>query len=378
MFYLNENLFFDLYLDGRQLQVGIHNIEGLNITCNIFNSLPALRMTILDDRNLFDGGALNAGSVLTLKVGESQEAAAENGMEFVIQGVPQQKDNGNLKLYTLYAVLNNLRYQKCVEPIFYKGTSSNALKYVCDKCDLLYDGVYTNDDMVWCNGTKDYASFVSHIVNHGYKDSYSCMVSAVVLGDKKGKLVYKDVQDIRPKYTFSNTTRDSITFQFVQNSFENKSGLYNLEYGYKNQFCQYGLEENRLVDELTFHKIDSSVLNLSKTTLDETGYIRNKVLPPDVGNYHKNWLKAEYQNIRIKSLYSVYQEFLFNYRVNEVDVLDKIKFAYIDPQTKMPDTVKATEWVVIGKVLAISGGRYYEKFLTATTGQNSALFGNLV
>ena len=375
MFNLSESLFFDLYLDGRQLNVGIQNIDNLNITCNIFNSLPALRLVIMDDRNLFEGGSLNAGSILTLKVGENKEAAAQTNYEFVIQGVPEQKDNGNLKIYTIYAVLNFLRYQKCVEPIFYNGTSSGALKHLCKECGMAFEGDSTNDEMIWSNGTKDYASFAQHIINHGYQNSSSCMVGAVKLD---GTLVYKNVQDVTPKYTFSNTTNDSQTFQFVKNSFENKSGLYNLEYGYKNQFCQYGLEENKMMDELTVHKTSSSLLNISKSTLDETGYVRNKVLPPDIGNYHKNWLKAEYQNIRLKSLYSLSQEFIFNRRIKEVDILDKIKFAYIDPQTKMPDTVKSSEWVVIGKVRAITGNHYFEKFLTVTTGQNSGLFGNLI
>jgi hypothetical protein len=374
-FYVNDSVFCDIYLNDVQLSLSLGNVQNLNITENIYSILPALRLVIEDSRNSFGSGMLNAGSKISIKVGNNQDTAARKTYDFIVQGVPEHTENQAVKTYRIYGVLDKLKYQKCMEPFFYTGTSSNALKSLCKQCNLKYDGVYTFDEMTWCNGTKDYASFAQNVINHGYVDRNSCMVGLVTLD---GKLLYRNVNNLFPKYTFSNSkTVLQDSFVFLSMDEKNNSGLYNLEYGYKNQLSQYGYEDNHLIDSLTVTKFGSNVFNLSKTLLDDIGYIRNKIINPDIGNYHKNWAQAEYQNLRNRALFSLQEEFTFYGQVG-LDLLQKVNISYTDPQSKQTDTSKPSECVLIGKTLAITNGQYYEKYTGVSTGTNNSLFGNLV
>lgn len=374
-FYLNNNLFFDIYLNNVPLSVTYSNILDLNIVSSIFCSLPCLRMRILDTTNAFRNGNLNDGSTFVIKIGNTQDSASDKSYTFRLQGVPTSTDSGSGKVYLIYGILDKLKFQKSTDPIFCDGTSSQAIAKVCSASDLQFSGTITNDEMIWMNGTKDYSSFVQQIVNHGYVDSTSCMVGGVSL---EGTYIYRNVNSVEGKYTFTNTvTDDPLSYFFIQNQQEDLSGLYNLEYGYKNSIAQFGLDTNFYQDSLTVTKFASSVLNLSKSQLDTIGLVKRKILPPDVGNFHSKWAQAEYQNIRQKALFSVEQPFIFDTKV-PIDLLDKVYLSYVDRQTKQPDTSKATEWIVIGKTLAISNRKYYEKYTCRATGQNSSLFGNLV
>lgn len=372
-FFVNDSVFFDMYLNGKQMPVTCGNVSNLNITENIYNILPAMRLVILDDKNLFKSG-LSAGSKISIKVGKDKETAAQNSYDFIVQGVPEVYDSQSLKVYTIYGILDKLKFQKCTDPFFKTGTSGQALNALCKKCDLKYDGVFTFDEMTWCNGTKDYGSFAANIVAHGYVSSKSLMASVVTLD---GRFLYRNVNDLSPKYTFSNNKTLSKSFVFVQMNLKDNSGLYNLEYGYQNQLCQFGLENDNIFDSLSVSKTTSSVFNLSKTILDDVGQVRNVILEPNIGNFHKNWAKAEYQNIRQKALFSLEADFLFKANLN-LDLLQKVNLTYIDPQTNQTAMNKPSQFLLIGKTLSINNGNYFERYTGVSTGLDSDFTGRLI
>ena len=109
-FFVNDSVFFDIYLNGKQMPVTCGNISNLNITENIYNILPAMKLVILDDKNLFKSG-LSAGSKISIKVGKDKETAAQNSYDFIVQGVPEVYDSQSLKVYTIYGILDKLKFQ---------------------------------------------------------------------------------------------------------------------------------------------------------------------------------------------------------------------------------------------------------------------------
>ena len=118
-FYINESVFCDIYLNDVQLSLSLGNVQNLNITENIYSILPALRLVIEDSRNAFGSGMLNAGSKISIKVGNNQDTAARKTYDFIVQGVPEHTENQAVKTYRIYGVLDKLKYQKLFPTLLY-------------------------------------------------------------------------------------------------------------------------------------------------------------------------------------------------------------------------------------------------------------------
>lgn len=94
-FYIDENLFFDFYLNNIRLPLAFNNITSMLITSNIYDLLPQIRLDINDNLGLLDKGMLTDGTTLSVAIGSDSEKALENIMEFVLIGVPEQNTKTN-------------------------------------------------------------------------------------------------------------------------------------------------------------------------------------------------------------------------------------------------------------------------------------------
>ena len=376
-FYINEALFFDFYLNGNKIQLGLDNINSMVITSNIYDLIPGIRIEVKDTHNVFAQGLLSDGSVLSVAVGNNSENALQNLMDFVLVGIPDEQRVTNNSTYLIYGVLDIPGFWKGSEPISFTGTSSLALQNLAGMHGLIYDGIATLDSMTWFNGTMSYATFAKHITDHGYINSRSCMKS-VILPNKT--FLYRDINNLpTPKYTLTNLTDNKPeTLVFREILFQNKGGLYNYSYGYKTQFTEFSIEKSTAsFYDIVFAKINSAVLNINQDKYMQAGLIRNDFMPLNAGNVHENYTKAYYQNMRNSALNSIKAELYFTERT-PLQVLDKVNFSMLNPQTKEPDSNLASQWVVEAKTIGISQASYVEKIVLSTTGTQLDLFNNLV
>lgn len=377
-FYIDENLFFDFYLNNIRLPLTFNNITSMLITSNIYDLLPQIRLDINDNLGLLDKGMLTDGTTLSVAIGSDSEKALENIMEFVLIGVPEQNTKTNSNSFLIYGVLNNPKFLRCIEPFAFTGTSSNALSSIALKCGLKFDGEVTADEMTWINGTRNYGQFSQFIRDHGWSGTSSFMMSAVNL---HRTLLYRDINSLRPKYIITNSSNadNEKSFRADEMTFQNKAGIYNYSYGYKTSAVQFNLNsaEDKYFSEISYVKDNSAVLNMNSDVYNDLGIIRNDLYPINLGNVHTNYEQAFYQNQRYKALNSIKGEAIFS-KSTPIDILDKVQLARTDAASKSIDTEKASSWVVEAKTLAISQQRYFEKLTLSSTGLEADLFNNLI
>jgi len=376
-FYINEQLYFDFYLNGYQIPVTLDDVNSMAIVSNCYDILPALRLDMNDNKGIFSKNALTDGTVISIAIGTDQESAMRNLMEFVYISSPNNEVQKSKERYLIYAPMNYPMMISSQQPFGYYGTSSQVLRELGKKVGLSYDGIETSDEMVWLNGTKNYGEFMRYVTNHGYNNSRSCMMSAISL-DKK--IIYRDINDLRPEYTL---TQDNVAnmetekrIMFKEIEFQDKSGINNYSYGYKNQYVEYNLNgESTLHSEITVDK-ETSVLNINRNVYDQVGLVGNNIRPINIGNYHNNWYKAEYQNKRYRALNSLAMKVYID-KAAPIDLLDAVSLSRRDPVSGDVDVYKANKWIVTAKTIAISGKEYIEKYILESSGFELDLFNTL-
>ena len=377
-FFIEDNLFFDFYINGYQVPITLADINSMVITCNCYDILPALRLDLNDNKNILSNGTLVDGSIISIAVGPDQNSAHNNIMEFRYVASPEELKEKSKDRYLIYATYNYPKFAHCVEPFGMYGSSSQVLKTLAEANNLTYKGVDTVDEMTWLNGTMTYGQFMKYIANHGYSNTESCMLACI---DLNRNLLYKDINDLKYIYTFVDhpvnniELEKNITFNEIQ--FANNSSINNYSYGYQSRFIDYNINGNIDIQNSVSIFKDTRVLNLNRKAYEEVGLIRNEIQPTNLGNVHKYWNQAYYQNLKYKSLKSI-EATVYTYSKTPLNILDGVSLNYIDPITNQPDLVRASKWVVQSKSLAISNRKYIEKYVIATSGLELDLFNHLV
>lgn len=377
-FYVDKQLYFDFYLNGYSIPVTLTDINSLAIVNNRFDLLPALRLDINDTKAIFSKGALSDGAIISIAVGNDQESALKNMMEFMYVSSPSESVRRSSDRYLIYGLYNFPRFIYCQEPFGFHGTSNQCLEALAKECGLDYDGIATTDEMTWLNGNMKYGQFSKFIASHGYSSPTSLMETCVTL-DRK--LRYRNLNDIKTEYTFTEApvanTELEKKINLKEISFKNKAASNNSFYGYSNQMVDYNLDGSVNVNsEIAFDKT-TNVVNVNKKLYDQSGVVRNEIRPTNIGNFHENWTKAYYQNKRYQALNSV-EAVIYTDSWTPLEVLDGANISLIDPMTTSPDTVKAQKWIVDAKTIAISGRSYVEKYVLSSSGMEADLFNDLM
>lgn len=374
-FYINEQLYFDFYLNGYQIPLTLTDINSLVICSNCEDILPAVRVDINDNKGIFSKGALTDGTILGIAVGTNQENASKNLMEFVMTGSPEQSVSKSRNQYLIYGMLNKPNIRDCI-PVGIHGTSNQVLEKIASLLGLNFNGQVTSDEMTWLNGTRNLGEFIKFIEAYGYTDDLSCMKTAI---DLSGTLIYKNIMNVQNKWTLTDQSGDeksSEAIKFDEISFKNNSGTNNFSYGYQSRVLNFDLsgQIDRIAD-IDFSK-NTNVINVNKNTYQQAGLVRNNIMPTNIGNFHPNWAKAYYQNLRFKALNSI-QASVYISKKTDLNILDGVTLSIADPISLDIDTSKASKWIVDAKTIAISGQQYIEKYVLSTTGMELDLFNNL-
>ena len=89
-FYIDNQLYFDFYVNGYSVPVTLTDINSMVITSNCYDILPALRLDINDNKGIFSQGLLVDGTTISIAVGTDQNNASENMMEFIYSTSPEE------------------------------------------------------------------------------------------------------------------------------------------------------------------------------------------------------------------------------------------------------------------------------------------------
>jgi len=393
MFKTASGLFIDIWFNNFNAPLTLDNVESLLIVNNIYDKLPTIRMTLIDDKNIFanklqltDGLKISVyiGNFLDNGSNKRDEQDLMYSLMFDMVSAPEVKIETSAKKITIYGVLNFLAYWKDSKPFHYTGTSNEIFKLIAKELDLKYHGVKTNDYMTWHNFSKSKAEFVSDVTDRAYIKDGSCMLSYITID---GGFHLIDVNSEKnPDYILIPIGADdpkNKVYRYSNINYNYNSALNNLTYGYKNTSYQYSFARsdyytkdtkalNKYADkENSTIKLDynySDYYNLNRYDYDLIDQVNSEVDSINVGNVHPNWNKAYYQNKRYKSLFNVYCEVYID-NITPINVGDKIQVAFESINDLTDKSLYDFKyWIVESKTIGLSMKRYTEKLLLSTTG----------
>jgi hypothetical protein len=270
--------------------------------------------------------------------------------------------------YTISGIWDNVTYWNTTSFSGVNGTSSDVLRAIADKCGFTFDGDVTNDSQLWLPKNQSNSSFARTVASHGFLDSKSCMVLGL---DLDNTLIYKNVNKVsegKYKLLAYQDAKDSITVADFKVDF--KSGFNNLLSGYHNmRYAQSTTQEQtqEVLDTLAFAS-NSRNPDYNRKVKERIARGQVRFGPIDVGNVHRNYEKASYQNARYKALFSTNIELLIPMST-PIKLLDTVNFSS-QKENGSKDTVSSGVYTISGKAIYIQGATYAEKLVGCRHGTN--------
>ena len=204
-------------------------------------------------------------------------------------------------------------------------TSSQIAEYIASTGNMESDISKTNDKQSWICYGKTLFDFLLDTSYNSWTNETSCIVTCfsnnklkfLNISDqiqKKAKVRFIDnYENLKEK---DQTVYDSLVIKF--------------DSGVVNQIAGYGISGNNFnvssgkVDDITCNFKFKSVTDKTNLNSDLVKVQRSESMPVNCGNTHSNYYKAELQNLRIKSLYSVKIEISTEFLV-DLELLDPVE-----------------------------------------------------
>ena len=134
-FYVDKQLYFDFYLNGYSIPVTLADINSLAIVNNRFDLLPALRLDINDTKAIFSKGALSDGAIISIAVGNDEESALKNMMEFMYVSSPSESIKRSSDRYLIYGLyIHKFHLTYTIMLSFKRKVKSNN----CHETDVIF------------------------------------------------------------------------------------------------------------------------------------------------------------------------------------------------------------------------------------------------
>lgn len=361
---LKDRLFASILFNGREFPFEGNALDFIHLSSSVRSALPILTFKITDVTKFLSlNNYLVDGTLITVTAGKEQQKTAYNFRLFSSTELPS-----NSPEYRIHAYLDAPKYWSSSLIQSQKGTTSEVLRFLANRCGMTYNGVKTSDSQVWIPQNLPIREFVRKIQQYGWVNDSSCMQAGVTLGKE---LRYRNVSDFAdyPVKDFFATTKVTDTVKpMTDYAPRNRSGFYNVTSGYKDsRVTQSVLLEDATHTKVTFKK-NSSKLMMSNEVKGQLEQNKVSYAPVDVGNTHENYERALYQNRRLGNLFTLGLEILTP-EFTACDLLDVVSV-----EVELPDVKGMRQYggkyLVLSKVIYIQGGNYYEKLELARHGLN--------
>lgn len=286
------------------------------ITEAITNPIPMCKLGLsiplgwLDERSIVDG------TVITFEIIAKKFLLYER-LNFRLFNIKKIEIEQNFAKVELEGLLDFYDGYRQANQFNLYGNSSDVFKAICDTYNLKHEIDTTNDVQLWTAGENNLYQYMLNISKYGWIDETSamfwCMDRHKILlyknltnlfrtrSSKIGKFVQLPLTDVANKiYSYAKATVS------VQAGYEN---LLNGGYGGEDHYFDLLSYQNK---EITAKKVvaESNLINISK---ELSQGLSQAFYPFDVGNFHKNYYKAQKQNARVLSTYSTYVNLTSNY-----------------------------------------------------------------
>jgi len=355
------------------------NIKSLVIRSFIFNILPTIEITLIDDGYLSEISPLEDGEDIDVVIAKSEDDPNPMSLTFSLfdYTIGILGDNrksiinltGILKVKDMFTTKN-----KC----YSKQNSSSVLKSIASDAGLVFSNPHKlvpSDNMTWYNNSLSNFDYIKHVLRRAfipddvmffYADTKKNFVFTSLKSEIGKKNVKKAKFDVR-KYE-SNVKDDNDpddTVWFTSYSIVNSSGYFNKKTGYGFEYSYYDLE----------NIIDKSYRNISKIT--ELSFRNKDLVGKDKAvdkRYNVDYIEAnlygvEYFESPMRNRF-LKNNFFANSLVLNVNALSQINLMdTIDVDIPSlfkegeSNEVQSGEYLVCGVQHEVSSGGIYKKKL---------------
>jgi hypothetical protein len=377
MIIIKGRIFIKLQIDGRDVPFSPGLVHKITMTEGGGALSPAIELVLFDYAGALNKElALTDGNEITITVGKDIEDIKGVSRQYRVFGV-RQVTTGYGPGMQVIGIYDAPGYLTGSVREAYKGNTGDVLKKVADKCKLCYsgpeeaNGQNPDDSQVWRNVCKSRAMFVQEITRHAYVDQQSTMVAMLT---SLGQLKYRNLNDV------VETPIDKIKRVFLHNTDtelikeKNLQPIYVSEArprstaGLMNTWQNYGSTrvENTLAGKNEIHdkvdvKTSSEYLPINAKVKKTVDRARIEYTPLDCGNTHKNYQKAQYQNIRTMALFTEHVSILTG-DVTDLELLDPVLYRQANADPKEPLTISDIYIVVAKTIFVKNGSSYAERF----------------
>lgn len=341
-------------------EIRFFEVSYLHMGCSTRLGIPTLHMKVNDTSDfLLTNNLLYDGSPIDITIGIPEIGI--NSYSFLLSSFtpsPDSMQHLEIEGYLAFPSYWNLT---SIEPI--SGTSYTALGSIANKTGLKYLGTPTSDTQIWYPNNRYLHTFARDIADHGYSDSYSCLLLGI---DLEGYMIYKNISASNSSITNISLGLAKPGFLLAtKGSFTYKTGSLNHISGYSSSIL--------LQDSVnpTYNKVRKSVslkgshssrtlqLNsdIKSTTSSSSG--RTILTPINSGNVHPYYEEAKYQNSRIAALHTIKAELILPMPSN-IKILDSVNLLVasdVRPQYKD----YSGSYIVSSRVIFTEGNSYFEK-----------------
>lgn len=357
----------EVKVNGRDLNLSESTLTSFNLVSNVQQALPSLAVGFKDDTGEFLDNLMSDGMNVTVSVGKPG-TQMYSGFNFLISGAPKVSPAGSSNIIEFNAVLNNVGWLRKMVDKPYKGTAAKVIGQLASEVGLQVDIDDSLDDMTWLPNRLPFVGFANHLLQRSFAGDGDALIMAIT---DMGKLKLKKLSGLIEgggKVLASNPADGHHILDWAAAP---KANSPNASHGYGSTSMGMNLdgtifEGNDVAVRLMSNA--TSIMSGIKDTIGQLG-MRVNALAPLAGNTHENWYKGIHQNPRVLSTYSFDVETITDIPSN-LEVLDSVFFKPINTANGREATHITGKYIVTAITKTIINGRFFEKIVLTSQGQN--------
>lgn len=369
MAYIIQNrIELSIFIDDKEYPLEDTNqLNFLHISQQATTFFPTCCFQIVDNARILDIIGLQDGIPIriVIKQGENSNQTYNFRMRHRLK-----QTNNPIPTYTIDGYFDSPMWYAGTTNRNIRGTSGEVMEYIASMCGLNYDGVVTNDSMLWTPQNSKWHQFAKDTTLNAYVNDQSCMCFAL---DLDGTLLFRDINNLTDNriQIVANQNQDNAITSIAHSDIA-QSGFNNAISGYWNTRISQSAtadDSHTKIDQLQF-KSDSRSPLYNKTVKNDVRAGSVRFTPIDVGNLHPNYHKAAYQNNRYRNLFSLGQQLLLT-QPTKFRIFDSINFS-VQKEDQSQDVSASGNYTVSGRAIMVQGSNYGEKLVVMRHGTNEA------
>lgn len=348
------------------------NISNCVIREWIFDILPRIEISILDDGYLTENFPILDNSILDIEVGVNPEDEHIFHAQFeIINKVIDNIEGNKASLITLSGILqtNDLYFTKTRS--FKNMNSSQVISQISNELKLKFNknlNLNTSDMMTWLQINQSNFQFIKHIVERAYCSDDVIFCYADIFGNLNYTSLKSEINKSYStkaiyslenfnKYEFTNK-EDKKTIWYNSFNTANYTKHFNMNYGYGLTGNYY---DSSKLNEINVNKDYHPLTEISNKSYDKT--VNVKTFPIFTNNVFADYFKAKLQNVYFKNIFNISTVLNIN-SLSSVKLFDTIILMVNSLQRVELDEVQSGEYIVSGITHSFGNSSLYKKHIS--------------